>query len=435
MGDVAPMAARTLGTATAALAVAASMVGTGVFTTTGYLLADTGSPGAVLIAWGIGGVASLAGAMCYAELGSRFPENGGEYALLSRVWHPAVGFVAALVTILVGFAAPIAASGLAFAKYLKAAEPTLPIGEPWLAAALIVGCTAVHLGRVRMGATALNLVTATQLLLCVGIAAVGISQGEWDHLLRGPPLDVPLRSSAFAVGLVYVGYSYAGWNAASYLAGELEDPSRVLPRGLLLGTGAVTLLYVAMNAAILMSADPSRLAGVEAVAHRAATELLGPEAAMALSGVVAFGCVGSVAAFLLTGSRVVEAISAEHPALAVLGRPRPDATPAVALGLLCALSLALSMVAFDQLLRWVGLVLSGSAALTVLGVPWTRYRDRDLQPPFRAWGGWLFPLVFLVPTVWSMVFVVLGDPRTALAALGAVVGSVLLWLGLGRSRG
>jgi basic amino acid/polyamine antiporter, APA family len=429
------MAARTLGTTTAALAVAASMVGTGVFTTTGLFLATTGSPGAVLIGWVIGGVAALAGAMCYAELGSRFPENGGEYALLSRAWHPAVGFVAAITTIVVGFAAPIAASGLAFATYLRKAAPFIQVDERILALGLVVGCTGLLLGRVRVGATALNLVTAAQLTLCVGITVVGLAMGTPSFLLRGPTLDVPLLSPSFAVGLIYVGYTYAGWNAAAYLAGELEDPGRTLPRGLLLGTAGVTVLYVALNAAILMSAEPTVLAGEVAVAHRAAIETLGPRGALALSGVVAFGLIGSVTAFLLTGSRVVEAVGAEHPALAFLQRSTPDSSPSRALGLLAGLSAALiATLAFDTLLQWVGFVLSGFAALTVLGVPWTRWRDPSVRPPFRAWGGPLFPIVFLAPTLWSMAHVVTEEPSTAFAGFLVVALSVALWVAVRATR-
>lgn len=427
------MAARTLGTWTAALAVAASMVGTGVFTTTGLFLAGVGSPGAVLIGWGIGGIVSLAGAMCYAELGSRFPENGGEYALLTRAWHPAVGFVAALVTILVGFAAPIAASGLAFGTYLRAAVPSLAIDTRILAIALIVGCTSLHLGRVRFGAVALNAVTAIQMLLVAFLIIVGLTYGDYHHLLRGPPLQVPLLSSQFPVGLIYVGYTYAGWNAAAYIAGELDDPGRTLPRGLLLGTAGVTVLYVLLNTAILMSAHPTVLSGEVAVAHRAAIALLGPRAATVLSGIVAFGLIGSVTAFTLTGSRVVEALGGEHPALAALVRPTPESTPTRALALLTGLSLVLvATTGFDALLQWVGVVLSASAALTVLGVPWTRWRDRGVRPPFRAWGGWFFPLLFLVPTLWSMVAAVLQRPAIGIAAGATIAGSVAAWFVIAR---
>lgn len=427
------MAARTLGTWTAALAVAASMVGTGVFTTTGLFLAGTGSPGAVLIGWGIGGVTALAGAMCYAELGSRFPENGGEYALLSRAWHPAIGFVAAVVTVVVGFAAPIAASGLAFATYLRAALPFVTVDERALAVALVLGCTGLHLGRIHFGAAALNAVTIVQLSLIVLITGVGLWYGDPQHLLRGPPLHVPLLSSPFAVGLIYVGYTYAGWNAAAYLAGELRDPGRALPRGMLLGTGLVTLLYVLMNTAILMSTDPTVLAGEIAVAHRAATALLGPRAAITLSGIVAFGLIGSVTAFLFSGARVVEAVGHEHPALAPLVRPRPDQTPARALLLLAALSIGFIVtMAFDALLQWIGVVLSALAALTVLGVPWTRRRDPEVRPPFRAWGGWLFPILFLAPTLWSMVFTVGERPAIGLGALAAIGLATALWWAVAR---
>jgi APA family basic amino acid/polyamine antiporter len=429
------MAARTLGTGTAALTVAASMVGTGVFTTTGLLLGDLGSPGAVLIGWALGGVASLAGALCYAELGAAYPENGGEYALLRRTWHPAVGFVAAIASVVVGFSAPIAASGLAFAKYLLAAFPVIGLDERVLATALVAAGTAVHVGRVRFGAATLNAVTAIQMATVVVVAAVGLWLARWDYIGRGPPLHVALESPRFGVGLVYIGFTYAGWNAAAYVAGEIRDPGRALPRGLVLGTMFVTLLYVALNAAILGSAPPMVLAGKVEVAHLATTVALGPVAARWLSVVVAFGLVGSVLAFLLTGSRVVEVLAHEWPRFGFLARSSPERGPTASLALLAVLAIAMIWTAaFDLLLQWIGLVLSLFAAMTVLGVPLSRWREPSLTRPFRVWGrSALVPLIFLAPTVWSMVYTVQQEPRTALAAAGVLALGVGLWL-LARRR-
>ncbi|MEQ1502415.1 MAG: amino acid permease, partial [Myxococcota bacterium] len=277
---------RRLGVVTATLTVAASMVGTGVFTTTGYLVADIGSPIAVLIAWAVGGVVALAGALCYAELGAMIPENGGEYTLIDRVWHPSLGFVAAVISIVVGFAAPIAAASLAFAAYVRAAWPTLPVDDRVLAVGLVAVGAGIHATRVHLGAAALNVVTAIQLATVAAVLAVGIALGDVANLGAGPPVAAAVASPAFAVGLVYVGFSYAGWNAAAYLAGELRDPHATLPRALGIGTVAVTVLYVGLNAGILMAAPPSTLAGAPEVAHTAAVAVLGPRGGQVLSAVV-----------------------------------------------------------------------------------------------------------------------------------------------------
>lgn len=422
---------RTLGPGTAALTVAASMVGTGVFTTTGYLLADTGSPAAVLVAWAIGGLVALGGALCYAELGAAFPENGGEYRLIGRVWHPFLGFVAAVSSLVVGFAAPVAGSGLAFAAYLRPVFPDLP-DDRFAATVLIVGCAAVHAGRVRIGATALTTVTALQMLTLAVLTTAGLALGDPGNLTGGRPLGLAVASPAFAVGLVYVGYAYSGWNAAAYVAGELRDPHPTLPIGLVLGTLGVTVLYLGVNAAILMSAPMRELAGRMDVAHVAATALLGPGAGAVLSAVVAFGLVGNVLALLLTGSRVAEAVGLDQPRLAQLRRTTPDAGPGGALLGLAATALVIAwLAAFDFLLQWVGLVLSGAAAVAVTGVLWSRWREPDLVRPFRVPGGPLVVAAFLIPTLGSMAYTLYERPLAALASLLTVGLAAVLWVVLG----
>lgn len=419
---------RTLGPGTAALTVAASMVGTGVFTSTGYLLADTGSPRAVLVGWAIGGIAALGGALCYAELGATFPENGGEYTLIGRVWHPFLGFVAAVISLVVGFAAPIAAGGLAFATYARAVFPSLP-DDRWLATGLIIGCAAVHAGRVRVGATTLTAVTGLQMATLAVLAVVGLSLGHPEYLGGGPPLGVAVMSPAFAVGLVYIGYAYAGWNGAAYLAGELRNPHPTLLIGLVAGTVGVTVLYMAVNAAILMAAPASALSGRVDVAHVAATALLGPWAGGALSGVVAFGLVGNTLALLLTGSRIAEAIGRDQPRLRFLVRNTPDAGPGVALVGLAAASVTIALLAaFDFLLQWVGFVLSGAAAVAVVGVLWSRFREPHRIRPFRVPGGPLVVAIFLIPTLWSMAFTLYERPMAAAAGLLTVGLAGVLWL-------
>ncbi|MEZ4234637.1 MAG: amino acid permease [Myxococcota bacterium] len=421
--------ARRFGAATAALTVAASMVGTGVFTTSGFLVADLGSPAAVLLLWGLGGLVGLCGALCYAELGAMIPENGGEYTLIGRVWHPLPGFVAAVVSVVVGFGAPIAGAGIAFGKYTLAAWPALPVDERVLAVGLILGCTAVHAARVHLGAALLNAVTLVQMTAVALVAAAGLWLGSPAHLAAGPPVLQVLPTPAFAVGLVYVGYAYAGWNAASYVAGELRDPHRTLPVGLLVGTLGVTALYVALTAGILMAAPAEALAGKVEVAHVAAVAVLGARAGQALSAVVAFGLVGSVMALLLTGSRVAEAVGRDYLALRWLAHRPAGGGPGVALAVLTAVAAGIgALAAFDWLLEWVGFVLSATATLAVLGVPYARWRWPERARPFRVPALPLVLVVFVAPTVWSMVHTVLDRPEAGLAGLATVAVAGLPWL-------
>jgi basic amino acid/polyamine antiporter, APA family len=424
---------RAFGAGTAAVTVAASMVGTGVFTTSGYLVRDLGSPAAVLLLWALGGLIGLAGALCYAELGAAIPENGGEYRLIGRVWHPLPGFVAAVVSVVVGFGAPIAGAGIAFGRYLRAAWPALPVDERVLAVGLILGCTAVHAGRVHVGATLLNTVTAVQMSAVALVAAAGLWLGDPGRLAVGPAVGQAVATPAFAVGLVYVGYAYAGWNAAAYVAGELRDPQRTLPVGLVAGTLGVTALYVALNAGILMAAPPEVLSGKLEVAHVAAVAVLGPRAGQAMSAVVAFGLVGTVLALLLTGSRVAEAVGRDHRALRWLAHRPAGGGPGASLAVLTGVAAVIgALAAFDWLLEWVGFVLSGMAALAVLGVGWSRWRSPELPRPFRVPAAPLVIAAVVVPSTWSMAHTLIERPQAGVAGVATVVLAAVGWFALRR---
>jgi APA family basic amino acid/polyamine antiporter len=428
-----PGAPRALGVPTATLSVAASMVGTGVFTTTGFLLADL-SPPAVLVAWLVGGVSALAGATAYAELGAAYAENGGEYLLLGRIFHRRLGFVAGVVSLVVGFAAPIAACGTAFSRYLREVVDH-PFPDVVVACALVVGATLAHVLHVRIGARFLAGVTGVQLLACTALAVVGLASGSPANLAPAPGWTAELGTSAFASSLVWISYAYAGWGAAAYVAGEVRDPGRTLPVALGLGTGLVTLLYLAINAAILASAPAEVLRGQLAVAHVAAREAVGPMAGSLLSAVVATGLTGTVLALSLTGSRVAEAMARDLPALRFLSGRTAGGSPTRALAALAAVAVAFVVTStFDALVTFTGFVLAVFAMTTVVAALVSRVTDPDRPRPFRVPAAPLVWAVYLVPTAWAVVATCLANPWT-LAAGGALVAGVaaLGWVASGRS--
>ncbi|GAB4200437.1 MAG: amino acid permease [Sandaracinaceae bacterium] len=424
------------------LLVVTSMVGSGVFTTSGFLLRELGSPLAVLAAWAVGGVAALAGAWTYAELAVAVRESGGEYALVTRYVHPAVGFVVGLVSFVVGFCAPIAACAFAFARYGAAAlssdlpDPDAPPSslELAVAAALVIASTLLHArepaegvrgseGAYGWSARAQDLLTAGKVVLVLGVVLGGLVA-----LLRTPRPDAaihdlgePVRPAAFGLGVVLVSFAYTGWNAAAYFAGEVERPERTLPRALAGGTLAVTALYLALNAVFLAAAPREALEGQVVVGHVAALALFGPWAARSLSLVIAFGLLSTVGAFVWTGVRILDAMARHHARLRWLGR-RP-----IALGLQLSLSLAMLLSAsFEVLLGSVGFALSLASALTVLAV----FRVRRAHPegsgpatfraPLHPWPA----LVYLSLMAATVVSTLVERPELAL------VGVVTLVVGL-----
>jgi APA family basic amino acid/polyamine antiporter len=424
---------RHVGALTATTVVVASMVGTGIFTTTGLLLRDLRSPLTVLLAWLIGGVLASCGALSYAELGAALPRNGGEYQLLSRIYHPAVGFAAGLVSLVVGFSAPLAASARAFGHYVSAVIPGISPGAAGVV--LVIVAAVPHAMHARLGARVQVAVTVLELALVVAFVAAGLVRGDPRRILAGgEPLSAAARP-AFAAALVYVSFAYSGWNAAVYLGGEARDPARTLPRALLIGTAAVILLYLALNVAFLAAAPPGELAGVVDVGHVAAVKLLGPRAGTALSAVIALVLAASVSALLMAGPRVYQQMGCDHPRLAVLARRTRQGGPVVAVTLQAAIALAMIATStFAALLLYIGFTLSLVAGLTVLGVFVLRRREPCLPRPVRALGYPVTPLLFLALSGWMIVHALVREPAASWAGVATAMCGLGLYALLGRPR-
>jgi len=249
----------------AAAIVVANMIGAGVFTSAGFQAAYSfKDPWTMMSTWVVGGVLALCGAASYAELGSLMPRAGGEYVYLREAYHPAVGFMSGWVSLIVGFSAPIAAAALLFASYVAALAPGLAGGPAVkiIACTLIVAMTALHALDARLGGRVQTAFTIAKVLLIVVfvIAGVVVGTGDWGHFAaRGDGLSMlgtRAGAASYATALIYVSFAYSGWNAAAYIAGEIEKPQRTLPRALLLGTGVVMLLYITLNLVFLYAVPP-----------------------------------------------------------------------------------------------------------------------------------------------------------------------------------
>ena len=410
------------------------MVGTGIFTTTGFLIRDLGSPLAVLAAWTAGGVLALCGALSYGELVAANPRSGGEYQLLGRIYHPALGFGAGLVSLVVGFSAPLAASALAFGHYLSAVWPGV---DPRIGAvAAVLAAAALHSGHVRLGAGLQSAATAAEVVLILALIAAGALLGDPSRLADAArSAGAAVGSPSFAVALVYVSFAYSGWNGAAYIAGEVRRPSRSMPLSLLLGTAIVMALYLALNAVFLASAPAAELSGVVEIGHVAAVKLLGPAAGRALSGLVALALASCVGAMTLAGPRVSQAMGEDYPSLRLLAWRSRQGGPAVAVALQAALALAMVLTStFGALLTYVGFTLSLVAGVTVLGVFVSRWREPGLPRPYRAWGYPVTPVLFLALTAWMTTHALVERPAASWTGLVTVLASLALYLPLGRRR-
>jgi basic amino acid/polyamine antiporter, APA family len=410
-------ARRQLGLASATALVVANMIGTGVFTTTGFLLGDLHSPGAVLAVWVAGAVLAALGALSYGALARRIPESGGEYIFLSRTLHPAAGYLAGWISLLVGFSAPLAAAAIAFGDYTK---PWLHGWPPQLAGTvLLLVFAAVHATQVRRGARLQDWTVLVKVVLI--LAFVGLAATRMPSLPATTTAAAPL--SAFGVSLVWVSFSYSGWNAAVYVGGEVTDPDRNLPRALLLGTGIVTVLYLALNAVFVFSAPVAQLAGKVQVAQVAAQAIGGPKLAAAVSAIVALALVSSVSSMVMAGPRVYARMAGDGYLPRWLAAP--DGPPRSAIALQAALALALLWTAtYDSLLTYIGFTLGLSTAATVVGLAVLR---RHEGPRLRVVGWPWVPGLFLAGVVAMTLFTIARRPRESLLGLATMALGLIAW--------
>jgi amino acid transporter len=407
---------RRIGPWSAAALVVANMIGAGVFTTSGFAAADFGAPAPVLLAWLVGGVLALCGALSYGALSRCLPESGGEYTLLSRTLHPAAGFLAGWVSLLAGFTAPIAAAALGLQAYL-ADSFEIPGRPEWIGSVAILAAGSLHAARVETGLRIQNAAVLLKLLAIAVLIVLGL-----QHIAALPgALEIgwqPVPVTTFSTTLVWITFAYSGWNAAVYVAGEVRDPDRNLMRSLLVATGVVTVVYLLVNVVFLYAAPFEQIAGRPDVGAVAAEAIGGVPLRRAVSAVVALALLTSISAMLIAGPRVVQRMAADGhlPRLLARGDDAPRAATLVQVGLALV---AVWVSDLKDLLGYIGFVLGLSAAATVAGL--MLYRSRHGTELVPVFGYPLVPLVFIGTTLCISVFLVVGNPMQGLAGLGTIL--------------
>lgn len=417
--------------ARAALAVViANMIGTGVFTSLGYQVVDIQSGFVILLLWALGGAAALCGALCYAELGAAFPRSGGEYNFLSNAYHPSVGFVAGWISATIGFAAPIALASLAFAAYITPAEHNGTIFvERLMAGSLIIILAILHSGNRNASGGLQTLFTAFKIFVILVFCAAALwVTPEFQPVSFTPSPDDfrTLNYGAFAVSLIYVGYAYTGWNAATYLTGELQDAQSKLPRVLILGTAVVTILYIMLNAVFLMVAPIEDLKGVEEVGRVAAIAAFGTSTGQIVGWLLAALLISTVSAMTVAGPRVLQVMGEDVRTFKALSKTNNDGIPVRAIWTQTLLALVfISVGTFEEILIFSGFTLALISLLAVIGVVVLRIHSPSLKRPFRIPLYPLPPIAFITIIGWTLLYTALEKPvETVLSAV--LIGSGLV---------
>ena len=427
-------APRSVGLATCVALVVANMVGTGIFTSLGFQVAAIPSHPAIMVLWTLGGILALCGALCYAELSAALPRSGGEYHFLGRIYHPSLGFMAGMVSIVVGFAAPAALSAMAFGSYLQGIFPAL---SPTAAsAAVVVIVTLVHLRDLRVSSVFQVFFTTLKIALVLFLL-VALFAAPAAPATPVAPWSSYLLTAPFAVSLMFTLYAYSGWNAATYILGEVRTPGRVIPVALAAGTALVMVLYLGLNAAFLHVAPAGALAGQLNVAQVAAESVFGAAGGRLVAAVIALGLVSAISAMIWAGPRVAMAIGEDYPqALGWLRLRTASGIPAAAVLAQSLLTLVLLFTStFEQVLLYTQFALLACSFLTVLGVIVCRFTQPDLPRPFRVPLYPLPPLLFLSISAFALIYTATVKPLEAgCGALTLAAGLVIYRLVAARQK-
>ena len=424
---------RTVGFFTACGIVIANIIGTGVFTSLGFQVADIQSGFALLMLWIVGGVAALCGALCYGELSAALPRSGGEYHFLSEIYHPAVGFMAGFISATVGFAAPIALAAMAFGKYFRG---VFDFGSPVLLSFVLVWMVALfHFGNLRLGSAFQNLWTIVKLLLVGVLIGAGLLIEEKQSFSFFPHAadTMSIFSGAFAVALVYVMYSYSGWNASSYIIGEVKNPERNVPRSLLAGTMIVIVAYVLLNAVFLATTPESEMRGQLEVGLIAGKHIFGENGGRIVGAVICLGLISAISSMTWIGPRVTMSMGEDHWLLRFLGRKNTGGIPAnAALVQLLIVNLLLLTRSFELVVVYIQFALLLCSLLTVIGVIVLRASKPNVSRPYRVWLYPLPPLLFAAITIWMMIYLLISKTTESVAGMVTAIVGFLLYFCAGK---
>jgi APA family basic amino acid/polyamine antiporter len=439
---------RALGLRSAVLFVLGSVIGSGIFLTTGKMAAELPSPTLLIAAWFTGGVIALTGGLTYAEMGSMYPNSGGVYVYLREAFGPLIAFLYGWAALLVFFSGGIAAVAVGFADYVSYFVPSLsiarimwsigtPLGLWTVSAAQIVAVTsiaalaAVNYVGVRTGNRVNIVLTIAKV---AGLAALPIlalvasnTTPAWVPVV---PPDLARPLAGFGIAMIAVLWTNDAWYCVTWIAGEMKHPQRDLPRALLIGISLLTLIYVVVNLAYLYALPMPELKGVSRVGERAATEMAGANGARFVALTVVLSTFGCNNAAILAGARLLFAMARDGVFIPAAARIHEHyRTPHIAIVSLSGWASVLALTgSYEQLFTYV---MFSSILLHMIGAIGL-FRLRRTRPdhprPYRVWGYPFVPAVFIAASTMFVLNTLLERPKQSLAGLGLLaLGLPVYW--------
>jgi APA family basic amino acid/polyamine antiporter len=428
----------------ASMLIVASVVGSGIFFTPAQVAGLLPSGELILAAWIVGGLISLAGAFANAELGAMFPRAGGDYVYLREGIHPVAGFLVGWLSFFAIYAGTIAALAVVFAESLASSLDLDRRGIVVVATILIIGVSFLNWRGTRLGAGLNNWTSIAKIVALVAFAVLGprFGSGSLEPWFGDAPSHrlATLHGADFWVrfgqAMSPILFSYLGWNACVYVASEIKDPARNLPRSLFLGLGVCIALYILVNGVYLYALPPVELAAAGDAGEAAARALFGRVGGTLLSIFVLVSVLGTLNATVLVGPRIVYAMALDG--LFVRGVDRVHSgfqTPGVAIVVQAVVSigLVLFLETFPKALSFTvfGIILATSA--DVLALFLLRLRQPDRLRPYRAWGYPWIPILYLLVNMGIGIALVIGSPRESLTTLGLLAVGLLVYFGFARN--
>ena len=431
------MLQRKLGLFPATNIVVANMIGAGIFTTSGLLMAGLNNPLLMLALWIVGGIIALCGALSYGELGASMPGAGGEYHFLSKLYNPLFGFLSGWVSFIVGFSAPIAASAMGFSEYFCRALPAIPfwlqsngimnpaVTKSFLSVSVIMIFTFIHYRGIKSGALIQNILTILKVALIVFLLLAGFLSGKGDmnnFISEGGVSSGLTGWKTIGLSLMWIMFAYSGWNASTYLGAEIKNPLKILPRSLIYGTGIVMFLYLSINILYIYGIKPEEMKGVISVGGLVMGNLFGPSADTLFSLLIAFALFSSLSAFIIIGPRVYYSMAKDGLFFKSVAKIHPKfQVPSNSIILQCLIAVILALSGtFEQVLTYMGFALGIFPILTVLGV----FRLRKDNPSALRMAGFPYTQILYVSTgILILVLAFLERPiESSIASLTVLVG-------------
>lgn len=403
------------------------MIGTGVFTSLGFQLKDLNNPMVIIILWIVGGILALSGAFSYAEIGTHIQRSGGEYSFLSELFSPFLGYLAGWISLTVGFAAPVALSAIAVVEYF----PYFNLNPVLSSITLVTIVTLIHSYSIRSSSVFQNISTFLKVLIIIALIIIGLStpSATDPFSIRGNMIS-EIFSAAFAIALIFVSYSYSGWNAAVYIIEEIKNPGRSLPMAMIGGTLFVTVIYTLLQFVFMKHVPVAELVGQVNVGSLATQKMLGNNVGDLFSLSISLLLISGISAMIWIGPRVTSTMAKDFTIWRFF-RARDNAIPLRAIWLQFIITAILLLTGtFEQILIYCGFLLTLSTLITVIGVfkirndhkRYPKHPGRFKSPFFP-----LFQIIFIIFSMGMILFVFTERPREAILGSGNLLLGVIIW--------